>query len=97
MDQKIHLFYQVIFKAGQFTYQHVDLAHSVAVQAVMLVSSSLGWHYLAAPHAGSCSELLNLPSAPWKLQPLQGESQPFASKKHWEEVTVQQREGTKDR
>lgn len=84
--RKFIFFYQVIFRAGQFSYQHIGLAHSRSLctshcAGRLRTGSSLLWHCLPAPHAGSFTELLSLPSASWKHQPSQGKESAVCKQK----------------
>lgn len=84
--RKLIFFYQVIFRAGQFSYQHIGLAHSRSLctshcAGRLRTGSSLLWHCLPAPHAGSFTELLSLPSASWKYQPSQGKESAVCKQK----------------
>lgn len=82
------------FQGSQFTYQHIDLSHSMAMQAVTLAS----WGQ-AATFAGITFQPLMLGAAVnfWtctlllgNINPHRLKNQSFASKKHWEQGTVQQ-------
>lgn len=93
VDQKSHLFYHVISRQSVHLSAHRSGSqHGYASSYIgkLRTSSSLCRGYLPAPCAGSCSELGNLRLTPWEHQPSQGKNQPFASKKHWEQVTVQE-------
>jgi len=91
-DQKIHLLSPGYFQGKSFLFSahRSGSQYSCASSFVgkLRTSSSLCWHYLPAPHAGSCSELPKLPATPWKHQSSQGDNQPFAGDKHWEEATL---------
>lgn len=90
--QKIQLFffYQVIFRAGQFTYPTViRLTAGHCVQTIVwfvwfVQAEDKQLPSLALPSSPSCwdfTELLSLPSASWKHQPSQGKESAVCKQK----------------